>query len=89
MSAFARPELSASGSVSSSFLSLPQTTTGKPVLTISLLSVNREEDYQQHYFGPDAHFLVTPNVEIGARVFWGLSEDSAEFLCNAGLGVRF
>lgn len=55
----------------------------------SLLSVNREEDYQQHYFGPGGHFLVTPNVEVGARVFWGLSEDSAEFLCNSGLGVRF
>jgi hypothetical protein len=55
----------------------------------SLLSVNREEDCQQRYFGPGGHFLVTPNLEIGARVFWGLSEGSAEFLRNAGLGVRF
>jgi hypothetical protein len=33
--------------------------------------------------------LVTPNVEIGARVFWGLSADSADFICNAGMGLRF
>lgn len=55
----------------------------------SLLSVDREVDYQQHYFGPGAHYLLTPNLEVGARVFWGLNEDSARFVCNAGLGVRF
>lgn len=55
----------------------------------SLLSVDREEDYQQHYVGPGAHFLITPNMEIGARVFWGLNEDSANFIGNAGMGVRF
>lgn len=55
----------------------------------SLLSDGREDDYQQHYAGPGLHFLITPNLEIGARVFWGLSNDSAEFICNAGMGVRF
>jgi len=54
-----------------------------------LLTDGREEEYQQHYVGPGAHFLITPNVEIGARVFWGVSEDSAEFVCNTGMGVRF
>ena len=46
-------------------------------------------DYQQHYVGPGAHYLLTPNCEIGARVFWGLNEDSARFICNTGLGFRF
>ena len=55
----------------------------------SLLSVQREEDYQQHYIGPGAHYLLTPNCEIGARVFWGLNEDSAKFIGNAGMGFRF
>jgi hypothetical protein len=55
----------------------------------ALFSDGREEEYQQHYFGPGAHFLITPDIEIGARVFWGASEDSAEFICNAGMGVRF
>lgn len=55
----------------------------------SLCSVNRHEDYEQHYVGPGAHFLITPNLEVGSRVFWGLSEDAAEFICNVGMGVRF
>ncbi len=52
-------------------------------------SIDREEDYQLHYIGPGAHYLITPNIEIGARVFWGLSDQSAEFVSNAGMGVRF
>jgi hypothetical protein len=55
----------------------------------SLLSVGRERNYRQHYFGPGAHFLLTQNIEFGTRVFWGLSDDSAEFICNVGTGIRF
>ena len=54
----------------------------------SLHSDNREEDYRQHYFGPGAHFLVTPDLEIGARVFWGLNDDAAEFVAQVGLEAR-
>ena len=56
---------------------------------VSMVSVGRETNYQQHYIGPGAHYLLTPNCEIGARVFWGLSEDSVRFICNAGMGFRF
>jgi hypothetical protein len=62
---------------------------GVHVEYFTLLSVGREEDYRQHYVGPGAHYLVTPNWEIGARVFWGLSDDSVRFLCNVGTGIRF
>jgi hypothetical protein len=62
---------------------------GVHVEYFTLLSVNRDENYQQHYIGPGAHYLLTPNWEIGARVFWGLSEDSVRFLCNVGMGFRF
>ncbi len=55
----------------------------------TLLSAGREENYQQHYIGPGAHYLLTPNCELGARVFWGLNKDSVRFLCNAGMGIRF
>lgn len=54
-----------------------------------LCSVDRDEDYEQHYLGPGAHYLITPNLEVGSRVFWGVSEDAAEFICNVGMGVRF
>jgi len=56
---------------------------------VSLLSDGRGESYAQHYIGPGLHFLLTPDIEVGARVFWGMGDDSAEFICNAGAGVRF
>lgn len=55
----------------------------------TLLSVDRAEDYRQHYAGPGTHYLITRNLEIGVRVFWGMGEDSAAFICNSGLGIRF
>ena len=54
----------------------------------SLHSQNRDEEYDQYYFGPGAHYLLTPNFEIGARVFWGVGEDSAEFISNVGFAAR-
>ncbi len=54
-----------------------------------LFSDGRGENYQQHYIGPGIHFLITPDIEIGTRVFWGMGEDSAEFICLSGAGVRF
>ncbi|MCA9123138.1 MAG: transporter [Planctomycetaceae bacterium] len=54
-----------------------------------LLSVDRDNNYVQHYAGPGIHHLITPDWEIGVRVFWGLSDDSANFICNAGSGLRF
>jgi hypothetical protein len=55
----------------------------------SQLTVNRGDDYVMHYAGPGIHYLITPNLEIGTRVFWGMSDDSADFIANSGLGLRF
>ena len=55
----------------------------------SLHSVSRAEEYHQHYAGPGVHYLLTPDLEIGVRVFWGLSDDAADFVANAGVAVRF
>lgn len=41
------------------------------------------------YFSPGAHYLVSPNCEIGVRVGWGLNQDAANFFSNVGLGLRF
>lgn len=54
-----------------------------------LFSDGRAEEYQQHYVGPGIHFLITPDIEIGSRVFWGLGQDSADFTCLSGVGLRF
>ncbi len=38
---------------------------------------------------PGVHYLITPNLEVGVRVGWGLNDQSARFFANAGVGVRF
>jgi len=55
----------------------------------SLNSVQREDDYGRAYAGPGIHYLLTRNMEIGTRVFWGMNRDAADFIANAGLGIRF
>lgn len=48
-----------------------------------------ERDRSVHFFSPGAHYLVTPNFEVGARFGWGLTHDSANVFSNIGVGLRF
>jgi hypothetical protein len=43
----------------------------------------------QYYFSPGVHYLVTPDLEVGGRLGWGLNEQSARFFSNVGFGWRF
>ena len=52
-------------------------------------SQNKEHDFAKHYVSPGMHYLVTPNLELGVRVGWGLNDQAAGFFSNAGLGWRF
>ncbi|MCA9103606.1 MAG: transporter [Planctomycetales bacterium] len=54
-----------------------------------VFSDGREDETVQHFFSPGAHYLVTPNLEIGVRVGWGLNDQSPNFFCNSGFGWRF
>jgi hypothetical protein len=54
-----------------------------------LFSEDRRGDFVNHFFSPGAHYLVTPNLEVGVRVGWGLNEQSARFFSNVGFGCRF
>ncbi len=49
----------------------------------------REEETTLHFFSPGAHYLITPDLEIGLRVGWGLNEQSPNFFANAGFGWLF
>lgn len=51
-----------------------------------IFSDGREEETSQHYFSPGAHYLITPSLEVGLRVGWGLNDQSANFFSNAGFG---
>ncbi len=54
-----------------------------------IFSDGREEETSQHYFSPGAHYLVTPNFEVGVRVGWGLNDQSSNFFSNTGIGWRY
>jgi hypothetical protein len=52
-------------------------------------SENRSSNFARNFFSPGMHYLVTPNLEFGLRVGWGLNEQSARFFSNVGFGWRF
>jgi hypothetical protein len=54
-----------------------------------LFSQNKEVEFVKHYFSPGAHYLITPDLEVGVRLGWGLNEEASKFFTNAGLGWRF
>ena len=39
--------------------------------------------------GTDFEYLLTSNLEIGARVGWGLNRDAPNFFSNVGVGRRY
>lgn len=47
------------------------------------------ENVTQHYFSPGLHGLVSPDLEVGFRLGWGLNDRSARFFSNVGVGYRF
>lgn len=49
----------------------------------------RADNFAKHFFSPGVHYLITSDIELGVRVGWGLSDDSAKFFSNVGLGWRF
>jgi hypothetical protein len=52
-------------------------------------SQNKSQDFVRHFFSPGAHFLITPDLEVGVRVGWGLNDQSTRFFSNVGFGLRF
>ncbi|TWU15393.1 transporter [Allorhodopirellula heiligendammensis] len=49
----------------------------------------RAKESTQQFFSPGAHYLITPNLEIGLRVGWGLNTQTPNFFSNVGGGIRF
>jgi hypothetical protein len=48
----------------------------------------RGDELSQSYLSPGVHYLVTPSLEVGVRVGWGLGADAANFFSNVGIGLR-
>jgi hypothetical protein len=51
-------------------------------------TTGRERNATQHYISPGVHYLLTPDLELGIRVGWGLNDQSARFFANGGIGWR-
>lgn len=54
-----------------------------------IYSQGAHEDFSRAFFSPGTHFLLTPNLELGVRLGWGITEDAPRFFSNVGIGWRF
>lgn len=48
-----------------------------------------ELDASRAFFSPGTHYLLTPNLELGLRLGWGITDDAPRFFSNVGIGWRF
>lgn len=51
-----------------------------------VFSDHRADETVQHFVSPGVHYLITQNLEIGARFGWGLNREAPNFFSNVGLG---
>ncbi|MFT3882806.1 MAG: transporter [Gemmatales bacterium] len=54
-----------------------------------IFSTNKVEAINHQYVSPGVHYLVTENFEVGARLGWGLNDQTPRFFFNVGVGIRF
>lgn len=47
------------------------------------------DDVHQPFASPGFHVIVTEHVEVGLRVGWGLTRESAPFFADTGLAIRY
>ena len=47
------------------------------------------DDSVRPFAGPGTHFMLTPNLEVGCRMGWGLTRDAAAYYFDTGIGWRF
>jgi len=55
----------------------------------AVASRDKADRFERHYLSPGARYLITPDLEFGVRVGFGLNNDSARCFTNAGFGWRF
>ena len=47
------------------------------------------DDTHRPFFSPGTHYSITPRVELGLRVGWGLNDESAPFFSDAGIAIQY
>ncbi len=48
-----------------------------------------EDDSVRQFVGPGTHLMLTPDLELGCRMGWGISRDSAGYFVDVGVGCLF
>jgi hypothetical protein len=43
-----------------------------------------EDEKVRSFVGPGGHYMITPGLELGVRVGWGLTRDAANFYSDFG-----
>lgn len=46
------------------------------------------DDTVRPFAGPGMHFMLTPRLELGCRMGWGLTRDAAGYFVDVGIGWR-
>jgi hypothetical protein len=54
-----------------------------------IYSDGAEQEFRRAFFSPGTHYLITPDLELGVRVGWGITDDAPNFFSNVGVGWRF
>ena len=54
-----------------------------------IYTTGKEANATKHFFSPGLHYLVSPDLEVGFRLGWGLNDQSARFFSNVGVGWRY
>ena len=55
----------------------------------SVLSVAKQEPFSNHFIDTGLHRLITPDIEVGDLLGFGLNEAAPPIIVSVGLGVRF
>jgi len=76
----------------SAVLKIPLTTSKRlftHVEYFAIITNGKNEDTSINFVDTALHFLITPNIEIGAIVAFGPGSHALNIVTNAGIGVRF
>lgn len=55
----------------------------------SIMTQAKENDFSKQFIDTGLHYFITPNIEVGSIVAFGINEQTQGVLVNVGFGIRF
>jgi Putative MetA-pathway of phenol degradation len=59
------------------------------VENFGIMSHGKEKEFSKQFVDTGLHYLVTPNLEVGTVVAFGINDQSRGIFVNTGVGIRF